>query len=693
MGEIYEKGLGTTPDFAKAASWYRKAADQGHARAQFNLGTLYEQGLGVEKDALQALNLYRSAGGLEGDVGYEEAYRQELERQRTELEKAIDERDAQIEALEQQVDELEGKLETQGSASAELTGRIASLNTLLAQLRRERDGSQARLTSLLAAGTNARTVCRSHSGYNAPHPPTAATPRQLAGLGLGRYYALVIGNQNYRRIEPLVTPLNDARRAARVLKDVYGFSVTVVDDADDVAMLRALNDLNGVLKPEDNLLIYYAGHGTRLRTGDREAGYWLPVNADPPPVDTFWVANEQVTGHLARLPARRVLVVADSCYAGLLSDDPSFLMRQDASRVSLDYVRIRLPKRARLLDCLGRRPARARQGGQGNSVFARAFLDALEANRDVLSAPALFARLKDRVKTTAARTGFPAGPRIQGHQGGRSRDRRLLLRARRALRRDLAGGRCDSVRPGRQPRATWTMRALARRIGSLMSEIRRRGVFRIVAAYAVVAWGASLAATSLLPTFGAPPWAARAFIICAFLGLPIAALLAWVYEITTGGIVRDTGALADSAVGRDPGRQPQHDAPLRFDRQRPCPLAGCRRQPRARVLRRVSNRPGRVLRNTPRRPAHQPAPCRDPLRTRSLVGDRPRKSQRHAARRTRGRAGAATSDLCGAALRGRPGDRSGIGWTVGGKRHRCIASGRASGGVGGAPEKFGSEPD
>ena len=40
----------------------------------------------------------------------------------------------------------------------------------------------------------------------------------------------------------------------------------MIDDADDVAMLRALNDLNGILKPEDNLLIYYAGHGTRLRT-------------------------------------------------------------------------------------------------------------------------------------------------------------------------------------------------------------------------------------------------------------------------------------------------------------------------------------------------------------------------------------------------------------------------------------------
>ena len=415
VGEIYEKGLGTAPDFVKAASWYRKAADQGHARAQFNLGTLYEQGLGVEKDPLQALNLYRSAGGLEGDVGYEDAYRQELERQRAELEKAIKERDAQIEALRQQVDELQGKLEAQGSASAELSGRIASLNTLLDQLRRERDGSQARLASLPPARTREPSTTAAPDASVAP--ASVATPRQLAGLGLGRYYALVIGNQNYRRIESLATPLNDAHRAARVLKEAYGFTVTVVDDADDVAMLRALNDLNGVLKPEDNLLIYYAGHGTRLRTGDREAGYWLPVNADPPPVDTFWVANEQVTGHLARLPARRVLVVADSCYAGLLSDDPSFLLRQDPSRVSLAYVRIRLPKRARLLIASGGDQPVLDEGGRGNSVFARAFLDALEANRDVLSAPALFAQLKSRVQAAAARTGFHQVPEFKAIKG------------------------------------------------------------------------------------------------------------------------------------------------------------------------------------------------------------------------------------------------------------------------------------
>jgi uncharacterized protein len=412
VGEIYEKGLGTAPDYARASEWYRKAADQGHSRARFNLGTLYEQGLGVEKDALQALNLYREAGGLEGDVGFEEGYRQELERQRAELQRQIDERDRQIEALQRQVDELERKLAAQAGVAQGAAAELASLKSLLAQLKRERDGSQERLAALPAARTR-----EPGAGRSAAAPVLVATPRQIAGLGLGRYYALVIGNQNYRRIEPLQTPINDARRAARVLKEGYGFSVTVVDDGDDVAMLRALNDLNGVLKPEDNLLIYYAGHGTRLRAGAQEAGYWLPVNADPPPVDTFWIANEQVTGHLARLPARRVLVVADSCYAGLLSDDPSFLMRQDPSQVSLEYVRIRMPKRARLLISSGGDQPVLDEGGQGNSVFARAFLEVLEANRAVMSAPSLFAQLKERVRSAAARTGFRQVPEFKAIKG------------------------------------------------------------------------------------------------------------------------------------------------------------------------------------------------------------------------------------------------------------------------------------
>ncbi len=68
LGEIYEKGLGlAAPDYASAANWYRKAAEQNHAPAQTNLGSLYERGLGVPQDKTQSLDWYRRAAGLTSD--------------------------------------------------------------------------------------------------------------------------------------------------------------------------------------------------------------------------------------------------------------------------------------------------------------------------------------------------------------------------------------------------------------------------------------------------------------------------------------------------------------------------------------------------------------------------------------------------------------------------------------------------
>jgi hypothetical protein len=77
------------------------------------------------------------------------------------------------------------------------------------------------------------------------------------------------------------------------------------------------------------------------------------------------------------------------------------------------------------------------------------------------------------------------------------------------------------------------------RFGSLLAETKRRNVFKVAGAYAMTAWGASLGAAELLPALGAPSWAVPAFVSAAFLGLPVAVALAWVYEITPKGLVRD----------------------------------------------------------------------------------------------------------------------------------------------------------
>lgn len=75
--------------------------------------------------------------------------------------------------------------------------------------------------------------------------------------------------------------------------------------------------------------------------------------------------------------------------------------------------------------------------------------------------------------------------------------------------------------------------------GRFLSELKRRSVFKVAAVYAATAWGASIGAAELLPAFGAPDWSVRAFVLLAMLGLPVAVVLAWAYEITPHGVVRD----------------------------------------------------------------------------------------------------------------------------------------------------------
>ena len=73
----------------------------------------------------------------------------------------------------------------------------------------------------------------------------------------------------------------------------------------------------------------------------------------------------------------------------------------------------------------------------------------------------------------------------------------------------------------------------------IFAELRRRGVFRVVAAYLVAGWLLTEVLTTLLPTLGAPAWAERAVVLIFALGLIPAAALSWFYELTPDGIKRE----------------------------------------------------------------------------------------------------------------------------------------------------------
>ena len=61
LGVMYANGQGVQQDYTEAVKWYRKAAEQGKARAQYNLGVMYANGQGVQQDYTEAVKWYRKA--------------------------------------------------------------------------------------------------------------------------------------------------------------------------------------------------------------------------------------------------------------------------------------------------------------------------------------------------------------------------------------------------------------------------------------------------------------------------------------------------------------------------------------------------------------------------------------------------------------------------------------------------------
>src|SRR5262245_30848829 len=75
-----------------------------------------------------------------------------------------------------------------------------------------------------------------------------------------------------------------------------------------------------------------------------------------------------------------------------------------------------------------------------------------------------------------------------------------------------------------------------------IKELQQRKVFRALTLYCVTCWVLLQAASLVLPVFVAPEWVLKGFIIAAAVGLPIAAALAWLFELTSQGLVTDDGS-------------------------------------------------------------------------------------------------------------------------------------------------------
>jgi len=222
----------------------------------------------------------------------------------------------------------------------------------------------------------------------------AVTPTQINDTSWGTYYALIIGINDYAKWPRLQTAVKDATVIRDTLVSRYGFAKKNVilrtnKAASRLQITRDLRYLAQSMRPDDNLLIYYAGHGQLDDlTGD---GYWVPAEGamkDP----ATWVANSYIKAILSseKVQAKNVVVIADSCYSGsMLRGGPS-LMSMDDQRYREKLAEKAALRSRQVISSGGVEPV-TDGGADGHSLFAYYLINALRKNdREVIDLENLF---------------------------------------------------------------------------------------------------------------------------------------------------------------------------------------------------------------------------------------------------------------------------------------------------------------
>jgi hypothetical protein len=242
-------------------------------------------------------------------------------------------------------------------------------------------------------------------------------------VNFGNYHALLIGNQHYESPDwpDLDTSLNDVRKISSILRNKYGFETTVLEDAPRFEILQAISELGSTLGPNDNLLIYFAGHGQYI---DKiTTGYWEPVDSIPyKTINSISVQN--INAQLRLTEARKVLVVSDSCYSGAFTRAPVAILSENVDHAMRErYLRQIAEKRSRNVMTAGGLKPVADGLGNGHSLFASALISTLSSNDDIVLGRDLFSDVRDIVTVTASKHNWDQEPEYDeivhsGHEGG-----------------------------------------------------------------------------------------------------------------------------------------------------------------------------------------------------------------------------------------------------------------------------------
>lgn len=425
VGELYERqgqnGL--------ARAWYEKAAAQGLARAQINLAALIERGLAGPRNGARVQELLAAAsGGLVAGLAFTSDDKPRVDFvSPTEAVAAlpkVSDKPLVVETPAGAATVVARVVAPAGIATVKVNGQVQAPDAQ-GFLSIPVTVGDARVSLLVEAQDRAGVTAQAQLAMvqRSATPAATSAPAKSAATTLlkGRRLALVIANQAYQHWPKLDTPLADAQAVSEALRQRFGFDVTVLQNATRQQLLAALSRLRLQAGPEDQVLVYYAGHGQMDSVTAR--GYWIPVDGDEKDL-AQWVSVIDVTDQLSAMAARHVMVIADSCYSGTLMRS---LIPQVDQALSPDQrqgpLKQLAQQRVRVAMTSGGLEPVADGGSVDHSLFARSLLDMLDQVKAPVAAQELFQAVSNRFAHLAQRLRITQQPQyapigFAGHEAG-----------------------------------------------------------------------------------------------------------------------------------------------------------------------------------------------------------------------------------------------------------------------------------
>lgn len=221
-------------------------------------------------------------------------------------------------------------------------------------------------------------------------------------------FLFLIGINTYKNLQMLSNSVKDVTDFKNILFEKFDFIESdtyelINEDATNIKIQDALGGYVSSLKEDDNLIIYFSGHGGLTQKDDR--GFWIPIDATD--LYTTWIPNETILESIRKMKCKHLFLISDSCFSNTL-------LITGLNKSNTEYEE----RQSRWALTSAFNSSYDTGGINENSLFGETILKYLNEATTDFRVTSLIEYVKEQYLANVVQTPQGAPLKVEGHKGG-----------------------------------------------------------------------------------------------------------------------------------------------------------------------------------------------------------------------------------------------------------------------------------